>query len=82
MIVTNIVVILNVVIKIFTPFYFINYTSADKKNNEFDYLMFLNWCEKMSEYNLVFICDYKKPNKNCHLIWEKGKEKLFIYNKN
>ena len=58
------------------------YNIGDIKNNEFNYLIFLNWCEKMSEHNLVFISDYKKPHKNCHLIWKKGKEKLFIYNKN
>jgi site-specific DNA-adenine methylase len=58
------------------------YHIGDTKNNEFDYTKFLIWCDKMSEHNLVFISDYQKPHKNCHLIWEKGKEKLFIYNKN
>ncbi len=57
------------------------YHIGDKKNNIFDYVQFLKWCEKMSEYNLIFISDYNKPHKNCHLIWEKGKEKLFVYNR-
>jgi site-specific DNA-adenine methylase len=55
-----------------------NYHVKDKRNSHFDYDAFIAWCRKMSEHNLVFICEYSKPCREAKLVWEHGDERLYV----
>ena len=54
------------------------YAIGNIYDTNFDYKKFTKWCEKMSEYNIIFISEYNKPCKECSLVWKKDKEKLFV----
>ena len=56
------------------------YAIGNKYNSKFDYEKFLDWCNKMSENNIVFITEYTKPDKSCVKLYTKGKEKLYVFN--
>ena len=54
------------------------YSIGDKYNTKFDYKDFINWCKEMSKYNIIFISEYSKPTNDSILVWNKGKEKLYL----
>lgn len=54
------------------------YSIGNSYDTNFDYQKFTDWCLKMSENNIVFISEYKKPLKKCTLVWAKNKEKLYV----
>lgn len=54
------------------------YSIGNKYDTNFDYVKFINWCQKMSENNIIFISEYTKPCKNAILVWKNGKEKLYL----
>jgi site-specific DNA-adenine methylase len=56
------------------------YYVGNIRGDKFDYKVFIDWCLEMSKYNLVYISEYSKPFDQCKLIYENGKEKLFLVN--
>lgn len=54
------------------------YTVGETYDTVFDSDEFFEWCKYMSRYNIVFISEYTKPCKEAKLIWNNGKEKLFV----
>ena len=54
------------------------YSIGDVYDTSFNYDKFINWCCKMSKDNIIFISEYKKPCKDCILVWSNGKEKLYV----
>jgi site-specific DNA-adenine methylase len=54
------------------------YSIGDVYDTKFDYNKFIDWCYKMSENNIIFISEYTKPCKDAILVWNDGKEKLYL----
>lgn len=54
------------------------YSIGEIYNTKFDYNKFVEWCEKMSENNIVFVSEYQKPSPDFKIVWSKGKEKLYV----
>jgi len=54
------------------------YSIGEIYNTKFDYNKFVEWCEKMSENNIIFVSEYTKPSPDFKVVWSKGKEKLYV----
>lgn len=63
---------------------FIFYLDPPYKNvqntyiEKFDYGKFQLWVEKMRKHNTIFISEYSQPVENCKLLWNKGRENLYL----
>lgn len=58
-----------------------HYFNGENRLPKFDYDKFINWCQDMSETNMVFISEYEKPFDACELVWSakgKSREKLYL----
>lgn len=55
-----------------------NYYEKDQRNSHFDYDEFIEWVREMAKDNLIFISEYTKPCREAKLVWEHGKEKLYM----